>query len=517
MVQPDKLLKKLFRQFLILFFLINMVGILMNIIYFRSLDKLPDGRTPLHYVAPPVAALLFLILAAVITLTLRWGHRRNKRLLYWQQQLQAGTDPAALPPTVYRQVLNYAPTSALLNMAIWVAIAFVLATITGLATRSPNLFFLVLGGIAGSSGISTTAGLYFVIELLWRQAIPFFFPQGKVSHIPSVLRLSVLGRLMLGFFLTAILPRIFLTNLSYRQAQVLVTAANPTAALESWLNLELFFLVITSLASVILAVFVTRSIVGPLRQMQAEMARVQQNDFTTRTAVTTTDELGFLGERFNDMVAALERRNRELATVYQISQDIAANLELHRTLATILERVRQMIAYDAAEICLYDQESHELHGRAYVGANGFRQSDGRTRTTLDQPHVTHLLEKRESLLLTAPPDAPFTLEETTGHTLLAVPLVAGPKLIGSITLLGRNTFDQHDRQLLETIAPQAAIAIDNAAQIIEREKGLREEIRLLRIEIDEAKRAQDVSQIKESDYFRHIQEEAKRMRQQAEE
>jgi HAMP domain-containing protein len=517
MAQSNLVLKQLFRRFLVTTLLINAIGLVMIVIYLESLNAFPSGGTVLDYVPLPVLAAFALLLVAVTASNIRWQQKRNTELAQWQQRLASGADPAGVPLTVYQQVLNYAAASALRNLANWSVAAFILGIIVALAAGTIRLFFITLLGVIGTSGLITAAGLYFAIELMWRQAIPAFFPQGNVSQVPGVIRLSVLARLVLGFFLTAILPRIFLTNLSYRQAQQLLVAADPQSALTSWLNLELFFLVVTSAASIALAVFVTRGIVWPLRRMQAEMGRVQQNDFTTRTAVTTTDELGFLGERFNDMVAALERRNRELATVYQISQDIAANLELDHTLTTILERVRQMITYDAAEICLFDQESYELRGRAYAGPNGFRLGDGRTLFALGQPHAVHLIEKRESLLVTAASlDEQFALEGTTGRAFLAVALVAGPKLIGSITLIGRQPFDQHDRQLLETIAPQAAIAIDNAAQIIEREKGLREEIRLLRIEIDQAKRIEEVAQIKESDYFRQLQEEAKRMRQQAE-
>jgi HAMP domain-containing protein len=518
MTQPNLVLNQLFRRFLITTLLINSLGMMMSFIYLESLDAFPDGGTVLDYLPLPVLAAFTILLAAVLIFNIGWQQKRNREVAHWQQQLAAGADPTTVPPSVYRHVLNYAAASALLNLASWSAVAFVLAIIVALAAGAIRLFFITLLGLIGTSGLITSAGIYFGTELMWRPAISTFFPQGNIGRIPGVLRLSVLARLVLGFFLTAILPRIFLTNLTYRQAQQLLVAADPQSALVNWMNLELFFLVVTSAASIALAFLVTRGIVWPLRQMQTEMGRVQQNDFTTRTAVTTTDELGFLGERFNDMVAALERRNRELTTVYQISQDIATNLELDRTLTTILERVRQMIAYDAAEICLFDQESHELRGRAYyTTANGFRLEDGRTLFALGQPHAAHLIEKRESLTITTTPSTTsFTLAETTGRAFLAVPLLAGPKLIGSITLLGRQPFDQHDRQLLETIAPQAAIAIDNAAQIIEREKGLREEIRLLRIEIDETKRAQDVSQIRESDYFRQLQEEARRMRQQAE-
>lgn len=51
-----------------------------------------------------------------------------------------------------------------------------------------------------------------------------------------------------------------------------------------------------------------------------------------------------------------------------------------------------------------------------------------------------------------------------------------------------------------------------AREVIQREEGLRQQVQQLRIEIDEAKKARQVSEITETEYFRTLREKARRMR-----
>jgi len=69
----------------------------------------------------------------------------------------------------------------------------------------------------------------------------------------------------------------------------------------------------------------------------------------------------------------------------------------------------------------------------------------------------------------------------------------------------------------QTLSSLAAEFAKMAAMVQQREKELQREIAQLKIEINEAKRKEDVEEIKESDYFRSIQEQVKAMRQQQKE
>ncbi len=91
--------------------------------------------------------------------------------------------------------------------------------------------------------------------------------------------------------------------------------------------------------------------------------------------------------------------------------------------------------------------------------------------------------------------------EALGALQLANPLDSSGKRLVS--------FDANLQQLMESFSSLAAAALEGYVQ----EQALRSEIQQLRIEIDQAKRRQQVSEITDTSYFRGLQKKAKEMRQ----
>ena len=95
-----------------------------------------------------------------------------------------------------------------------------------------------------------------------------------------------------------------------------------------------------------------------------------------------------------------------------------------------------------------------------------------------------------------------------------MPLQVRGKLIGAIELVsleaGRFTADH--LRVVETIAGQAAVSIQNAQEVQARENQLKAQIQELRIEIDEIKRSKQVEEIVDTDYFQRLSAQAKKLR-----
>jgi GAF domain-containing protein len=112
-------------------------------------------------------------------------------------------------------------------------------------------------------------------------------------------------------------------------------------------------------------------------------------------------------------------------------------------------------------------------------------------------------------------------ESTSGHyatSYLSIPLKNSEnQVVGVLQLLDARdpdsgeivAFDQNLQQMMESFSSLAVAALE--AYI--REQALRQEIQQLRIEIDAAKREQQVEEIVETDFFRDLQTKAKAMRQ----
>lgn len=221
----------------------------------------------------------------------------------------------------------------------------------------------------------------------------------------------------------------------------------------------------------------------------------------------------------------VEQRNTELRSAYQIAQAItASSIDPDETLQTILERVRQMIPYGGAEICFYVPEEQSLRVQAWAGDDAFNAQDRLYR--IGGGFTGWIGEQRRSLLLpdmenlpSVEPELSLVEEESPIQSYVGVPLLVGDQLVGTLELASAQAgvFDEHTKRLLETIAPQAAIAIHNARRVRRREESLRRQIKELRIEINEARRRRQVAEITETEYFRELQEKGERFRERSRE
>ena len=274
-----------------------------------------------------------------------------------------------------------------------------------------------------------------------------------------------------------------------------------------------------------IALRLAQGIARPIGKLAAAAQAVEEDQpFEPSDIADVTaqgDEVGNLARVFSAMVVALRARMAELRTVYQIGQDITATLEAEETLAALLDRVQDVIAYHAAEITLFDRRENALIVTAWNGVDEFTDSKGK-QYTLGKGAVCKMGQELQSILLddiSAPSegegDTEPLFEEENVKSLLGVPLLIRDRLVGTVELLSSDVaaFTEDDRRLLETIAPQAAIAIEKAQQVREREQKLKNEIKQLRIEIDEAKRQKQVDQIVGTDYFQRLSQKARDLRQ----
>jgi nitrate/nitrite-specific signal transduction histidine kinase len=287
---------------------------------------------------------------------------------------------------------------------------------------------------------------------------------------------------------------------------------------------------IASVVALIASVVVGRSISRPIHRM-TDVAQAAKHDRPLESSAIDRisrgrGEIGHLGQALGDMVTTVHRRMTELSMAYEIGQDITASVDVDETLQAILNRVNDVVAYDAAEITLYDQEEGKLFVTAWRGKKGFADTRGKSYQ-LGVGLTGTIAKERRSLLVDDALTGDYQ-ETPTGKTgiltldtmvrgILGVPLIIRGRLVGTLELVSgqAGAFSENDQRLLETIASQAALAIEKAQQVREREQELQEEIKLLRIEIDQAKRERQVSAITESDYFQQLSKQAAEFRKRA--
>ncbi len=172
----------------------------------------------------------------------------------------------------------------------------------------------------------------------------------------------------------------------------------------------------------------------------------------------------------------LEQRTRELALLNRASQAFTSTLELNQVLATVLEEVRRLLGVAATSVWLKDPDTGALVCRQATGA----QSDAVRGWQLHpgQGLAGWVARTGEGLIV---PDAQkdarhfkdmALLNDLPLHSILTVPLLVKGSVIGVLQVVDTRVdrFSEKDRELLESLAASAAIAIENAQLYDETER-----------------------------------------------
>jgi signal transduction histidine kinase len=175
------------------------------------------------------------------------------------------------------------------------------------------------------------------------------------------------------------------------------------------------------------------------------------------------DEL--LGQR----IAGLERRIAYLERIVKVSQILNSTLSLEPLLRIIIQSATELTHTEACSIMLLDKRTGELRFTHSIGEG----SEGLRDMTvpLDNSIAGWIVRKRKPLLIRDAKTDPRwhsqidkTIDFDT-RSILGVPLKVKDEVIGVMELLNKvdeQGFVQDDIQIANTLAAQAAIAIENA-------------------------------------------------------
>ena len=157
----------------------------------------------------------------------------------------------------------------------------------------------------------------------------------------------------------------------------------------------------------------------------------------------------------------------QLAMLHDIGHSMTASLHLKDVLHTIPRRAAALLKTDAVAILLQDEQNQALHLQGAHGLSGakLRNAQQCVSTSVSE-HVA--VSGRPIIANDLPNDSRFQIPPPLQDGLLAcisVPLRVADKIIGTLDAYSRTTryaFSTTHIRLLEMIAMQAAIAIENA-------------------------------------------------------
>ena len=203
---------------------------------------------------------------------------------------------------------------------------------------------------------------------------------------------------------------------------------------------------------------------------------------------------------------AAEAPGRDLRSIghLKLLQSLAGKLnrlnDVQQIAATIATELRLLIDYHNCRIFLRDGE--RLKPIAFVGEFDTRLGDASDvyATVVGMGITGHVVESGESLLVPNAAEHEYAMRvpntEEIDESLAAVPLRYGSRVTGAIVIskLGLDQFDEDDIRLLEVLAGQASVALENA-RLYDRQRREAVNAKALLAFLDEVSRAQSFDEI----------------------
>ena len=162
----------------------------------------------------------------------------------------------------------------------------------------------------------------------------------------------------------------------------------------------------------------------------------------------------------------VQRRAERMRVLNEIGQALASTLRLDQLYRLVFQQTQRVLAVDAFYIALYT-EAHNVIDFPFNFSDG---QEGMSSTLpLGQGPTSRVIRTRQSLFVnqtrdTARSSTPFSGQRRPPASALHVPMLVGDRVIGVISAQSyeENIYTSEDVQVLQTIATQAAVAIENA-------------------------------------------------------
>jgi GAF domain-containing protein len=260
------------------------------------------------------------------------------------------------------------------------------------------------------------------------------------------------------------------------------------------INTIIMLISLALVVGIIFTLFARRYIAVPIDKLRLVAERMASGDYQQRAEATTTDEIGQLAGAFNNMVAQLQQTlaglEQRTADLQHRSAYLQASAEVSHAATSILDAdqlIRQVVELIRGRFDLYYVGLFMVDGKWAVLRAGtdeagrvmlarghrIRVGEGVIGWSIANARARVALEAGEDAVRLATAELPETRSEA------AIPMRSRGQVLGAITVQHTQpgAFDQDTIVVLQTLADQVAVALDNARLFAESQATLEAERR----------------------------------------
>jgi len=340
---------------------------------------------------------------------------------------------------------------------------------------------------------------YFLTEwALWpvRERLLPPSPEVQQRYMAGV---GIQSRMLVVYTALILTTLLMVATIAYRKSEeALAPGANPVLVLQSMQNHIIFVSLLSLFVSLGFSLLLSRSVAVPLRRLTGVMAEVGRGNLGLRGEVVSTDETGRLTVAFNQMVSQLQvlqtgleeqvarrtaelaRRTAQLEAAATVAREAAEIRDLDTLLNETVRLISDRFGFYHAGIFLLDErgeyavlQAASSEGGRRMLARGHRLAVGKvgivgTVAGTGKPRIA--LDVGADAVFFDNPDLPLTRSE------MALPLKVGERVIGVLDVQSEEpeAFTQEDVAVLQAMADQIALAVENARTLEQMQRTLRE-------------------------------------------
>ncbi|MFH1137686.1 MAG: SpoIIE family protein phosphatase [Pseudomonadota bacterium] len=244
-----------------------------------------------------------------------------------------------------KRLLNYPFIVMALDLGIWLLAALFYSVLSNCLDFERIVYqHIVVGSV--TTGLTTSVLAFFWVERISRRLLtPVLFPNGGLSAVPGTLRVRFRVRMIMLLAACNIVP--FGTIMLV----LLITPDNylpPEQALEELVRVVLACSILFMGVGALLAFLTGLNLAKPFEEITEVLDRIRQGKFDRKVRVTSNDEIGYTGDRINEMAEGLREREK-------MRQSMALAMEVQKNL---LPRKAPVVeGFDLAGTSIYCDET----------------------------------------------------------------------------------------------------------------------------------------------------------------
>ncbi len=242
-----------------------------------------------------------------------------------------------------------------------------------------------------------------------------------------------------------------------------------------------------------LAFAIQRNIAGPIIELIDVVRRFRAGDLDVKARIESKDEIGRLAGSINKMtsqltgtLAELEQRALIIETSSRVSQRLSTILDQDQLVKEVVDQVRIAFDYYYSHIFLLDEQGEYLVTAGGTGKAGKELVERGFMIPVDKGLVGRAASTNSPVLVSdVTQDENYLPNELLPDTRaeIAIPIAIGDRVLGVLDVQHSvtNGLSQSDVDLLQFIASQVAIALQNARSYEETQRKAEREVHINKI------------------------------------